>query len=83
MHAVYTHHADNQAADGSVPCRIRLKARSEWQGRTVDSLNLHAGVETDVRDGDAKPGQETCDRRHVGEPVEHLAGARVNAHVRQ
>jgi len=79
----YTHEADNSAGDGSVPCRIRLEARSEWQGGTVDSLSLHAGVETDVRDRDAKPSQETCDGRHVGEPVEHLAGARVNAHERQ
>jgi hypothetical protein len=78
-----THKADNQAADGSVPRRIRLEAGREWQARTVDSLNLHAGVETDVRDGDAEPGEETCDGRHVGEPVEHLAGARVNAHIRQ
>jgi len=75
--------ADDKAADGRVPCRIRLKGRSEWQALTVNSLELHASVETDVGDGDAEPGQETCDRRHVAQPVEHLAGTRVNAHVRQ
>jgi hypothetical protein len=78
-----THQADNEAADDTVPCRIRLESRSEWQIPTVDSLNLHASVETNVRDGDAKPGQETCDGRHVGKPVEHFAGTRVNAHKRQ
>jgi hypothetical protein len=46
-------------------------------------LGLHAGVEAGVGEGDAEPGQEARDGRHVGEPVEHLARARVDAHVRQ
>jgi hypothetical protein len=79
----HTHKADNKAPDGSIPCCIRLEGGVEWQGFAVDSLSLHAGVEANVREGDSKPGQETCDGRHVGKPVEHLAGARLNAHKRQ
>ena len=40
-------------------------------------------METDIRQTDAEPGHETRDGRHVGEPVEHLAGASVDAHERQ
>lgn len=79
----HTHQADNEAADAGVPCRIRLKWRGEWQALAVDTLSLHAGVEAYVREGDTEPGQEARDGRHVGEPVEHFAGARVNAHERQ
>jgi len=60
-----------------------LEGRREWQGLAVDSLGLHAGVETEIRPTDAKPGHETRDGCHVGEPVEHLAGASVDAHERQ
>ena len=79
----HTHNADNKAPDGSIPCCIRLEEGGEWQGLAVDSLSLHAGVEANVRVGDSKPGQETCDGSHVSKPVEHFAGARMNAHKRQ
>ena len=80
-----THQADNKAPDESIPCRIRLEGRGKWQrlASAVDSLSLHAGVKASVGEAYAKPGQETCDGRHVGEPVEHLAGAGRNAHEGQ
>ena len=70
-----THQADNKAADESIPCRKWLEGRGKWQCLAVDSLSLHASVEAGVSEAYAKPGQETCDGCHVGEPVEHLAGA--------
>jgi len=75
--------ADDEAGDGGVPCRVRLEGGRERQLGAVDVLGLHAGVEAGVGVGDAEPGQEAGDGRHVGEPVEHLARARVDAHVRQ
>ena len=78
-----THQANNKTADESIPCSKRLKGRRKWQRLAIDSLSFHAGVEPNVGIADANPGDETCDGRHVGEPVEHLAGARLNAHERQ
>lgn len=78
-----THEADDEAGDGGVPCRVRLEGGGERQLGAVDVLGLHAGVEAGVGEGDAEPGQEARDGRHVGEPVEHLARARVDAHERQ
>ena len=78
-----THKTDDEAGDGSIPRRVRLEGGIEWQRLAVDPLGLHAGVETDIGPRDAKPGHETRDGCHVGEPVEHLAGASVDAHERQ
>jgi len=78
-----TYKADNEAANGSIPRRERLEGRSEWQGLAIDSLSLHAGIETDICESNAEPRHETRDGRHLGEPVEDLAGASVDAHVRQ
>ena len=68
-----THKADDETRDCSIPRRVRLEGRREWQGLAVDALGFHACVEADVRVCDAEPGEETGDGGHVGEPGEHLA----------
>ena len=78
-----THKADDEGADSSIPRRVRLQTGREWQLIAVDSLGLHAGIETGIGVRDTEPGQETRNGRHLGEPVEHLAGARMDAHEGQ
>jgi len=78
-----THETDDEAGNGGIPRRVRLEGGGEWQGLAVDSLGLHAGVETEIGQTDAEPGHEAGNGGHVGEPVEHLAGASVDAHERQ
>lgn len=46
-------------------------------------MDLHSGIEADIRVADAEPGHETRNSRHLGEPVEHLAGAGMDAHEGQ
>jgi len=78
-----TYKADNEAGDSSIPRRERLEGRNERQGLAVDSLSLHASIETEIRESNAEPRHETRNGRHLGEPGEDLAGASVDAHVRQ
>jgi hypothetical protein len=78
-----THKADDEGADSSIPRRVRLETGREWQGLAVDSLGLHASIETGIRVRDTEPGHETRDGRHLREPVEHFARSRVDAHERQ
>lgn len=78
-----THETDDEAANGGIPRRVRLEWGGERQGLAVDPLDLHSGVETEIGQRDAEPGHETGDGGHVGEPVEHLARASVDAHERQ
>jgi hypothetical protein len=70
-----TYQTNEEATDGGIPRCERLQARGERQGLAVDSLGLHASMEPNVCEGDAKPGQKTRDGGHIGEPVEHLARA--------
>ena len=78
-----THKADDEGGDSTIPRRVRLEAGRVRQFAAIDSLGLHAGVETGIRVRDTEPGHETRDGRHLGEPVEHLAGASVDTHERQ
>lgn len=78
-----THKADDEGADGTIPRRVRLEGGRERQSLAVDSLGLHSGIEAEIRVGDTEPGHETRDGRHLGEPVEHLAGASMDAHEGQ
>ena len=67
----------------SNPGEIRLERRCELHIGAVDTLCLASGVEPDVSNADADPGEEGGDGRQVLEPLEDCGGARRGRHVCQ
>jgi hypothetical protein len=68
-----TYEAYDEARDCSIPCSKRLQVGEIWKRTTIQALCFGTGIEADVGDGNAEPGQQTSDGGHIREPAEDLA----------
>ena len=68
-----TYKRDNNDTIQSIPGGIGLKFGIVRKFSSINSFCLHTLIEPNVDNGDPKPGYETRNRRHVGEPDENFA----------
>lgn len=69
-----------EEAEGEVGC-VGLEVRPEDEGSAIDPLGLERGVESDVGDGDAHPGNQSGDCDDILEPLEDDLCAGCARHV--
>jgi len=72
--AIRTYEADENARYHGVPGCEGLDIGVKRKILTIDILGLETSVESQVSQGDTKPGREPCYGGHAREPAENLVG---------
>jgi hypothetical protein len=63
--------------------RVRLKGRLVWQSVTIDAVEFEPSIESCVGNENNVPGNETCDRGDVHQPIKDSSSTIGNVQVRK